>query len=82
MLSDRACDLARGRINDVELHESGETATQIAVQGSFERGPQLTRSDHCQLIEGSTSVSAQEQGRESPSVLGEVLFDRAATGRS
>ena len=82
MLSDRTRDLLRWCVHEVEVYESGETPAQITMQCAFGRAPQLTRRDQHQLIEGSTSVSTQEQVRESPSVLGETLFGGAATGRS
>jgi hypothetical protein len=79
MLGDRARNVLCGRVHDVELRESDEAAAQISVQGDFDRGPQLVRGDDYELVEGPASVGTQEQPGEASSVLGEVLFARAAT---
>jgi hypothetical protein len=38
MLGDGACDRLCGRVHEVELHEPGDAAAQIAVQRGADRG--------------------------------------------
>ena len=56
---DRAQDLPRRRVPEVEVHEPGEPIAQIAVQGGLHQGQQPARGTNHELVKRLTPVGSK-----------------------